>query len=88
MKRTELMQLLTVAALWGSSYLFMRLGAGEFGAFALAGVRALGACLLMLPLLALREGFGDWRRDRRPGPRNRAIASFVPGAARVPQALS
>lgn len=62
MKRTELMQLLTVAALWGSSYLFMRLGAGEFGAFALAGVRALGACLLMLPLLALREGFGDWRR--------------------------
>lgn len=62
MKRTELLQLLTVAALWGSSYLFMRLGAGEFGAFALAGVRAVGACLLMLPLLALREGFGDWRR--------------------------
>ena len=62
MKRSDLAQLLLLAALWGGSYLFMRLGAGEFGAFALAGVRAICASLLMVPLLALRGGFDDWRR--------------------------
>lgn len=62
MKRSDLAQLLLLAALWGGSYLFMRLGAGEFGAFALAGVRAICASVLMVPLLALRGGFGDWRR--------------------------
>ena len=62
MKRFDAFQLLLLAALWGASYLFMRLGAGEFGAFALAGVRSLIAAVIMVPLLALGGGFGDWRK--------------------------
>ena len=62
MKRTDLAELLLLAALWGASYLFMRLGAVEFGAFALAGVRSLCAVLVMVPFVAWRGGFGDWKK--------------------------
>lgn len=56
MKKTDLASLVSLAALWGASYLFMRVGAGEFGPWALAGARAFGAALLLVPMLA-------WRRD-------------------------
>ncbi|WP_458765579.1 DMT family transporter [Cupriavidus basilensis] len=62
MKRSELSMLLSLAALWGASYLFIRLGAGEFGAVPLAGGRAGGAALLLLPLLAWRGGLACLRR--------------------------
>ena len=54
MKRADLLDLLTLAALWGASFLFMRLGAGEFGPVALSFVRVLGATVFLLPLLAFR----------------------------------
>lgn len=54
MRRTDLLELLTLAALWGASFLFMRLGAAEFGPAPLAFVRVLGASLLLVPLLAWR----------------------------------
>jgi drug/metabolite transporter (DMT)-like permease len=57
MKPVDLAMLLVLAGLWGASYLFMRLGAGEFGALPMAGARAAGAALLLLPLSALR---GEW----------------------------
>ena len=44
-------------ALWGSSFLFMRLGAVEFGALPTAGVRVAIASLFLLPLL-LWHGVG------------------------------
>ncbi|MEY4750313.1 MAG: hypothetical protein RIQ60_2527 [Pseudomonadota bacterium] len=50
-------ELATLAAIWGASFLFMRLGAGQFGAFALAFMRVAGASLLLLPLLLAR---GEW----------------------------
>jgi drug/metabolite transporter (DMT)-like permease len=59
-------ELLTLAALWGASFLLMRMGAGEFGPVALAAVRVGGAALVLLPLLALRRQFGDLRRHWRP----------------------
>ena len=61
MRPSDVALLLSLAALWGASYLFMRMGAGEFGPVALAGVRAAGAALLLLPLLAARGGFADLR---------------------------
>lgn len=61
MKRSDMAELLLLAALWGASYLFMRLGAAEFGAFALAGVRSLVAVLIMVPLVAWRGEVGVWR---------------------------
>ena len=45
---------LLLAAAWGSSFLFMRLGAIEFGAWSTAGLRIGIAALAMLPLLLLR----------------------------------
>ena len=38
MKTDDLAELVVLAALWGASFLFMRLGAGEFGPVALAAV--------------------------------------------------
>ena len=42
---------MALAALWGSSFLFMRLAVGEFGALPTAGVRVTVAALFLLPLL-------------------------------------
>ncbi|MFM2066295.1 MAG: hypothetical protein RLZZ584_1204 [Pseudomonadota bacterium] len=50
-------ELLCLAAIWGASFLFMRLGATEFGALALAFLRVAGASLLLVPLLVMR---GEW----------------------------
>jgi drug/metabolite transporter (DMT)-like permease len=47
-------ELLLLAALWGGSFLMMRLGAGEFGAVPTAFVRVALACLVLLPALAWR----------------------------------
>ena len=43
-----------LAALWGSSFLFMRLGGQEFGALPTAGLRVAIASLFLLPLLLWR----------------------------------
>jgi len=43
-----------LAAIWGSSFLFMRLGAVEFGALPTAAVRVAIASLFLLPLVWLR----------------------------------
>jgi len=66
MKRSDFALLLTLAALWGSSYLFLRLGAGEFGAVPLAGLRAGLAALVLLPLLAWRGHLGGLRTHGGP----------------------
>ncbi|MEW6704744.1 MAG: DMT family transporter [Pseudomonadota bacterium] len=57
MKQRDITELVTLAAIWGASFLFMRLGAGEFGPVALAMVRVVGASLFLMPLLAMR---GEW----------------------------
>ena len=50
-----------LAAIWGSSFLFMRLGAGEFGALPTAGVRVAIASGFLLPLVLWR-GLGPQLR--------------------------
>ena len=66
MKTSDLGELITLAALWGASFLFMRMGAAEFGPVALAAVRVGGAALFLLPLLHLRGQVGALRRHWRP----------------------
>ncbi|WP_296502761.1 EamA family transporter [Rhodoferax sp.] len=61
-----LTEFVLLAAIWGSSFLFMRLGAVEFGALPTAGVRVAIASLFLLPLLLWR-GLGPqlarhWRK--------------------------
>ncbi len=65
MKKADLGELVALAAMWGASFLFMRLGAAEFGPVALAAVRVAGAALVLLPLLVWRGQFADLRRHWR-----------------------
>ena len=55
-----------LAALWGGSFLFMRMGAAEFGPVALSAVRVGGAALLLMPLLQWRGQMGALRARWRP----------------------
>jgi drug/metabolite transporter (DMT)-like permease len=50
-----------LAAIWGSSFLFTRISAVEFGALPTAGLRVAIAALFLLPLLALRGQLADLR---------------------------
>ncbi len=52
-----LVDLLLLASLWGASFLFMRVGAAEFGALPTAAVRVAIAAIFLLPLALAR---GQW----------------------------
>lgn len=58
--------LLLLAALWGGSFLFMRVGAPAFGPIPLIGLRLLLGALPLLPLLWWRGGFAEWRQYAKP----------------------
>lgn len=60
-----LLLFISVAAIWGGSFLFMRVAAAEFGVFATACLRMAIGALVMLPLLAWRgllwQMVSNWR---------------------------
>ncbi len=66
MKSSDLGELMLLAALWGASFLFMRMGAGEFGPVALSTVRVGGAALFLLPMLLWRGQGGAIRTHWKP----------------------
>lgn len=55
-------EFLLLAALWGASFLFMRLGAAEFGPLPTAGVRVALAALFLLPVFLIK---GVWPAFRQ-----------------------
>jgi drug/metabolite transporter (DMT)-like permease len=63
MKTRDLTDLLLLAALWGASFLFMRVAVPEFGPVPLVAVRVAVAALVLLPLVAWRHEFGQLRRQ-------------------------
>ncbi len=85
MRSRDALDLVLLAALWGGSFLFMRMGAGEFGPIALAAVRCAGACALLLPWLASRGQLGElrrsWRRIAMVGLTNSALPFLCFGVA-------
>ncbi|HSC65254.1 MAG TPA: DMT family transporter [Caldimonas sp.] len=66
MRRRDVVELLALAALWGGSFLFMRVAVPAFGPLALAFLRVFGAALLLVPLLAARGELAALRRHWRP----------------------
>lgn len=52
--RPWLTEFILLAAIWGASFLFMRLGSAEFGPMATAGIRVGVAALFLTPLLLAR----------------------------------
>jgi drug/metabolite transporter (DMT)-like permease len=85
MSLAHLFEMLLLAAMWGASFLFMRMGAGAFGPVAMAGVRVLGAAAFLLPLLLWRrEGgalFKHWRPILLVGLSNSALPFLCYGLA-------
>lgn len=66
MKGRDTLDLLLLAAIWGASFLFMRIAVPAFGPVPLAFVRVAGAALLLLPLLAMRGDMAVLRQRWRP----------------------
>ena len=56
MQSRDIVDLLLLGALWGASFLFMRVAAPEFGPVPLIEVRVGIGALFLLPLLAMRAG--------------------------------
>ena len=61
MRRSDVLELLTLAALWGGSFLFMRVAAPQFGPVALIALRVGIASCFLVPVLAWRGGLGALR---------------------------
>jgi drug/metabolite transporter (DMT)-like permease len=85
-------ELTVLGAIWGGSFLFMRIAAKDFGAFALVEVRlALGALFLMPFLWKARAQFtaSQWARLAGIGAINSAIpfALFAWAAQRAPAGI-
>ncbi|HQX58104.1 MAG: DMT family transporter [Rhodoferax sp.] len=51
MKSHPVAEFIALAAIWGSSFLFMRVGAAEFGPLATAGVRVAIGAITLVPIL-------------------------------------
>jgi drug/metabolite transporter (DMT)-like permease len=56
-------EFILLAAIWGASFLLMKLGAADFGPFLTAFLRVLLASLFLLPLLIWRGQFDALKRD-------------------------
>lgn len=59
-------EFILLAALWGASFLFMRLGAADFGAIPTAGLRVGLASLFLLPVFLKPNVRTDFRRHGGP----------------------
>jgi drug/metabolite transporter (DMT)-like permease len=58
----DVVELFVLAAIWGGSYLFMRVAAPVLGPVPVSAARVAIAALLLVPLLALRGGAGELRQ--------------------------
>jgi drug/metabolite transporter (DMT)-like permease len=59
MKLSDIVDLVALAAVWGASFLFMRIAAPEFGPVALVEVRVFIAALFLLPIFLLRADISE-----------------------------
>jgi drug/metabolite transporter (DMT)-like permease len=66
MKKAFFLEFFALAAIWGSSFLFMRLASVEFGIFATAAMRVMIASTVMLPVLIYSGHWGAFQRRARP----------------------
>jgi drug/metabolite transporter (DMT)-like permease len=64
--RRWLIDLVLLGSLWGASFLFMRIGAAEFGALPTAAVRVCIAMLFLFPLLFMRGQWSAFRQHWKP----------------------
>lgn len=65
MRRRDLADLLLLAALWGASFLFMRVAAPQFGAFPLMSLRTGIGAAVLLPFVLRSDGAAELRANAR-----------------------
>ena len=63
---TWILEFILLAALWGTSFLFMRLGAAEFGPLPTAGLRVALATVFLWPIMLYKGQWPALRRHWRP----------------------
>lgn len=66
MRGQDITDLILLSAIWGSSFLFMRLAVGDLGPFPLMAMRTGFALLVILPLLLWRHGIPSLIKDWKP----------------------
>ncbi len=66
MKTRDVVDLVLLGALWGASFLLMRVAAPEFGPIPLIEIRVGIAALFLLPVLALRDGLATLKQGWKP----------------------
>ena len=66
MKKSMFVEFIVLAAIWGSSFLFMRVAAAEFGIFPTAAMRVGIAAAVMLPFLLRSEHWGAFKQHAKP----------------------
>jgi drug/metabolite transporter (DMT)-like permease len=65
LKPSDAIDMAILAALWGASFMLMRVATPAFGPIPLAAVRVIGASLCLIPVLALRGELPALRRHWR-----------------------
>jgi drug/metabolite transporter (DMT)-like permease len=80
MKLFTAFEFVLLAAIWGASFLLMKMGASEFGPFATAFLRVLLATAFLLPLLVWRGQWAALRAKWRPALLVGVLSSGAPFA--------
>ncbi|NMP33416.1 DMT family transporter [Thalassotalea sp. M1531] len=85
MPTKSIIELVTLAALWGASFLFMRIGSPEFGAILFMALRTLIASLFLTPMMIMKKQHGQlsgrWLKIFIMGSLNTAIPFVLFGYA-------
>lgn len=74
----DLVDLVSLGAVWGASFLFMRVAAPEFGVIALIAMRVLIALLFLLPFFFAHAGLDELRANWKPIAVAGALSSALP----------
>ncbi len=78
MKPRETVMLVTLAALWGASFLFMRVAAAPFGPVPLIAARLIIAAIVFLPLIRRAEDLATILRNWKPLLGNGLLSAAIP----------
>ena len=78
MSNRDRAELVILGAIWGGSFLLMRIAVPEFGAIPLIAARVGIAAVFLIPVLARRGGLGDLRRNTARLSLLGAINSAIP----------
>ena len=73
-------EFMLLSALWGASFLFMRMGASEFGPLPTAGLRVLLAALFLCPILLYQGQWPALRQHWKPALLSGLVNSAIPFA--------